>query len=248
MNLYDSIIYEAIAGSGGGGGGGSAKPGVLRGDAELVQKWTYDKLAVADEGYTIPSYTTSEQTVKASEDVSVPIADGYDYYFTVRMMAYPVYNNASVAKGRQEVFISSFSAESVRIPKEEFEADNGTKVNGQESFNTVYTNSQYRDVYWSSSSDLIASNALMNGATMRIPNSSAYISNGSYVFKTPACYLSGSNTVFNSTYWGYMTDIRFQYIAELYRVPTSAEVRGYAVTSNLAHANNCWKSDSKTLT
>lgn len=245
MELYQTLIDSAL-GSGGGGGGGSAKLGVLRGDAELVQKWTYDKLAVEDEGYTIPAYTTAQQTVKAGQSVSVSVADGYNYYLTARGIAYPVYSSTSVGKGRQEVFVYSASYEVVNIPQAEFEADNGTKANGNETSSTVYA-SKYYDLFWSGSSSLMASNNTISGASMSM-SSNVYISNGMFNFSTPSLYLTGSSTQYNTTYWGYTTDIRYQYIIELYRVPTDADVRGFNYLSQLAQANNCWKSDSKTLT
>lgn len=47
--------------------GGSLKQIIIRPDAELMQSWKYDKRIIADEGITIPAYTTATQTLKATE-------------------------------------------------------------------------------------------------------------------------------------------------------------------------------------
>ena len=64
-------------------GGGGIQRIVIRPDAELWQSWTYDKYIVADEGVAIPAYTTSAQTLKASEQLAEITADvEHDRYFT----------------------------------------------------------------------------------------------------------------------------------------------------------------------
>ena len=83
------------------------KPGYLRTDAELVKTITYEKLAVTDEGYTIPEYTTTSTTYIASESLTDTVSldlSTYNYFITEVFFSYPTYNITTTAKGRVEYY------------------------------------------------------------------------------------------------------------------------------------------------
>ena len=74
------------------GGTTELKMGVLRPDAEIVQTYSYDKYIVADEGITIPSYTTTQTALLASSNLSPTVSmdlTNYDYYVLTRTLTIP---------------------------------------------------------------------------------------------------------------------------------------------------------------
>ena len=74
------------------------------------------------------------------------------------------------------------------------------------------------------------------------------VSNGVLTVSSPQLRIRGNASYLSSTYWGYITDIRFQYVIELYRVPLSASVKGWERLSQIYHARDCVDSASHTLT
>ena len=230
-------------------GGGALKVGAIRPDAELVQKWTYDKLIVQDEGVTIPAYSTSVQTLKASEALSPSIVfdvESYAYLFVYRSLAYPIYSSTSKGKGRCEYHISARTVEIESQPAGMFKAlvdstsnDEGFIVTrGREAMNAL--------LYWSSGSKLANVDTSAYGVYTYWPAET--IATGGRTINSPSLRIRGQTSYLNSTYWGYITDIRFQYVVEVYRAPLSATVKGWDGMSQIYHARDCVDSASHTLT
>ena len=99
----DQDGYIVIPSTGGGGGSTTLKMGVIRPDAELVQSWTYDKYIVEDEGVTLPTYSTTAQTLRASENLSptaMVSSEEYDAMVVTRTLATPVYNSSATSTRR----------------------------------------------------------------------------------------------------------------------------------------------------
>ena len=238
-------------------GGGNAnfyhdlKLGVIRPDAELVQTWTYDKKIHADEGVTIPAYTTTDTTLRNWQALTPTYSadrDNYDYFAQCRGLAIPIYNSSAVAAGRCEYTFSCMEQEFVIIPANSAKAivDN-TKSNNAWQVSLARQNSFNRNLYWSSASALaidfqnygpylsFSVDVAMGGATITA--------------RAPLLKIRGNTTYFNSTYWGYMTDIRYQFVIELYRVPRgSLNFDGWNTKSQLMHCIDCANSSSHTLT
>ena len=63
------------------GGTVNLKNYIIRPDAELVLSSTYDKMAVADEAYTLPAYSTTASTVKSYTNVSTYTIDPDNYNY-----------------------------------------------------------------------------------------------------------------------------------------------------------------------
>lgn len=239
-----------VTGTNQGGGGGAVKIGALRHDAELVRTWSYDKLWVADSEGTIPAYSSSSQTLKAYSTLTPTVTldpSTYNYYIASRYLTYPIYNNTSKAKGREEYHMVATSYELVQLPIGTFDSMDKSKSNTSALDYAVQgITAQHVILFWNSATALNISSSSGYGAYM-----SPYpptVSNGVLTVYSPTFYIRGSSTYLNSTYWGYMTDIRFQWIIELYRVPISASVKGWERLSQIYHMRDCVNDTSHTLT
>lgn len=195
-------------------------PFAVRPDAELIQTYTYDKHASADEGWTIPAYTTTAQTLKAaanlSPTVTVDLAN-YRYFVVERFLTIPEYSVTTKGKGRQEYTFCSYIYEITRANANRMPTiiDPTKKITAVQ--NIVATNSLYRLLYWSSSSAiaLYASNGYGAYMTPTAPAPSG----STLTVKAPAFCVRGHATYFTNTYMNALTDIRYQYVIEVYRAP-----------------------------
>lgn len=229
-----------------GGTGGNVIMGAIRPDAELVKKWTYDKKIVADEGVTIPAYSTSEQTLKASSTLETVTSDwnNYNYLEIHRCLVYPIYNSNELGKGREEYYILASGNYFRSYPANMFTA----LVNSTKSTATSYTNSvlplYIAYIYWSNSTTLSLQTSSY-GCFCKFSTLSA--NSSGITIKSPALVMQGHTNYFDSTNWGNVTDIRYQWIIELYRIPLSADVKGWECDSQMYHARDCVNTDSHTL-
>ena len=214
------------------GGGGAVKMGVIRPDAELIQKWTYDKWLVADEGITLPSYSTTSQTLKATANIAT--YDGtpttYRYFITQRCLTIPVYNIATLAKGREEYVYSVYGVEWVYQPQGELCTLDGTKTYGQYSQMTAigpFT----REVVWNSATALnvYTSPAYCLAQNLQVP---AITANKTITIKSPTVTIRGHTSYLTQTFYEAITDARLQYVIELWRVPND-DVLGWITGSQM---------------
>lgn len=232
--------------------GGSAElvPYAIRPDAELIQTYTYDKYAVADEGWTIPSYSTTAKTLESSAalspTVSIDLAN-YRYIVVERFLSIPEYSVTTKGKGRHEYTFCSYVYEIARVAANEIATiiDPTKKITSVQ--NLIATNSLYRMLYWTSSSaiTLYASNGY---GTYMTPTNPA-VSGNTMTVKAPAFALRGSTTYFTSTYMNALTDIRYQYVIEVYRAPlNNLNVDGWEQDQGINHIIDCVNSDGHNLT
>lgn len=248
-------FYDALgaytAGTASSGSGGALKVGVIRPDAVLEQSWTYDKMIVEDEGLTIPNYSTSEQTLKAASVlVTGKQLDNtqYDYIVTARGISTPVYSDSTINAGRNVYSVFSYACEFLSVPSNVINVDG--KSSDRYIGNYLTYNTAGATVYWTSATNVrvvSGSNyaAHQNIATPSYTGSTA--GTPSVTINSPSLRITGSSYL-NSTYWSYLTDIRFQYIVELWRVPHTNNINGYTHTSQVIHAVQCAQSASGTLT
>ena len=226
------------------GGSTTLKLGVLRPDAELVQKWTYDKYIVQDEGATLPSYTTTAQTLKASTLLSssiTPDFTSYCYIIVTRGLAIPVYSINTIDKGREEYAIYSRVDEMTHVFTRFGNTDSSLDV-----FSSPPSNVN-RIVYWNSGTALRSANAT-SGANFANPTNTA-ISNNNLNIYSPSLRLQGSTSYLTNTYFNSLTDIRYQYIVELYREPLgSLNLDGFNHISQTTHIVDCMNTSGSTLT
>lgn len=94
-------------------------PWLMRGDVQKVYTLTYDKHIVADEKATIPAYTTTSTSLKASETISPTVTynpTDYNYLVAVRTLTIPEYSVTTKAKGRLEYSYANALYELVDYP------------------------------------------------------------------------------------------------------------------------------------
>ena len=228
------------------GGGGSLVWGTIRDDATLVKSWTYDKLIYADEGIPIPAYTTSDTTLKSGstlETASMNFSD-YSYLLIYRLLAMPIYSNTTKSAGREIYWAYSGVNRYVFTPASAFSHD-GTNADVQSSqYSAIGAQSNYRTVYYNSATAVRYTQSNY-GAYMGVTNPSAQSpSSPSYNTSTltitaPSLKIRGNSTYLNSTNWEYITDIRYQYIYDLYSVPQSSAVHGWETESQFRHILDC---------
>ena len=232
-------------------GGSNLKMGVLRSDAEMVKSWSYDLKAVDDLSITIPAYSTTAQTVRASQALSGTYTlnyTDYNYYVLERFLTIPTYNTTSKGKGRVEYHIGSCAYELSEITANQIVAlSDPTKKYTSATRGFYATGAWYRSVYWTSGTAITAysTSAYSTSQIVVAPT----ISNGAVTMNTPTWSMRGHTTYFTSTYWGAITDIRYQFVGELYRVPKgSMNLNGWGIQQQAYHIINDVNNNNQNLT
>lgn len=225
------------------------KPVLMRPDAEKIATYTYDKWAVEDEGLTLPAYSTSAQTIMASANLEPTLSlsfNDYDYYVVQRHFCYPTYSITTKAKGRVEYYFASYCYEASAIPGGTYIAfvNGTTKISGNSVMNAATTAA--RLFYWSSGSAVALYSSTSTGLYMTPV--SPTISSSVMTIKSPTFGTKGSGTYFSSTFANAMTDVRFQYVIEVYRAPKGhLNVDGFSVLQNEQIIADCVNSATHKL-
>ena len=225
------------------------KPTVLRPDAELVKTFTYDKKAVADLELTIPGYNTGAQTLLAASNLSPTVTVNVDtetFFVVERFLTIPEYSTTSKAKGRAEYTYCTYIYELARIPANTVQTIDKSKAITSAS-NIINTMTSYRLLYWSSASaiSLYATNAYGCYQTPTAPG----LSGSTLTLKSPALGLRGSTTYFTSTFMNALTDIRYQYVIDVYKAPKQAmSIDGWITNTLVNHILECANSNTHKLT
>ena len=206
----------------GGGGGGGVVPIIVRSDAELVEAYTYDKRINADEGVTIPAYTTTAQVLKASASLTPTVAldlANYNYYVCERFLAIPEYSVTTKGKGRAEYYVGVSTYDVCSVEAGTMHALlEPTRVTTARTVG-ISAAALSRLLYYSSSSAVAAYNSASYAAyeTANIPT----VNGTTLTLKSPALGVRGHTTYFTSTYMNALTDIRYQWRIEVWRVAKS---------------------------
>lgn len=213
-------------------GGGALKVGAIRPDAELVQSYTYDKYFVADESGTIPAYNTTAQTLKRAASLGTISMDytNYRYFVTFRSLTTPVYSTRTAVKGKEIAHFAIGNADMVYAPANAFSYGG---VNS--SVNIVAVANRYMLAPFFSTATNISYNLNqyfgIYADFLTLPS----YTNGNITIYSPRLAMRGSTTYFTSDAWRELTDIRFQYVIQVYRVPetTSGDVQGFDMSSQV---------------
>ena len=227
------------------------KYGVLRPDAELVKTYSLDKMAVSDLELTIPAYTTTATTIKASEALGETYTvdfENYNYYILERMLAIPTYSVSTKGKGRQEYHANSALYELTEIPANSFQAiiDN-TKMTNR-TYGIVASGTFYRLIYWSNGTTIAGQSTQAYGMYQAVV-APTIASGGVITMNTPTFGTRGHTTYFTSTYMNAVTDVRLQYVFEIYRSPkNNLNLDGWGVFQNMNHVIDCVNSNTHKLT
>lgn len=191
---------------------------LMRPDTEFLQRYTHDSLLVEDDGITIPAYSSSSTTILAAANLTPTITldyANYNYYAVEAFLTIPTYNTDTPAKGRNEYGIGAVLYELLDVPANTFIAANGTKYTSR-AVGAVLA-SAYRLLYWSSASALGVYTATSYGVAQVA--AAPTVSSGKWTIKAPSVAMRGSTTYLTSAVWGTITDIRRQYVIEVYRAP-----------------------------
>lgn len=232
--------------------GGSINFPVIRPDAELVQRWSVDHLLVADDGVTLPQAPTDAKAdlvaSQALPDITID-AVNYKYFVNQRAIAYPIYSSSEIARGRFEYSISESCMEALTFDSGEFVA----LVDSEKSYaNGVYAfvgASQYRGVYFTSASGAMS---VYTSATygLYVVLNTPSVTSSAIRLSTPTLSVRCQANIFDEPLWNLTTDIRYQYIMEVWRVPrgTDRDMNGWTNTMQMERSLGCVLSQSRTLT
>lgn len=195
--------------------------GVIRPDAELVKTYSFDEYLHEDLEVTIPAYTTTSTTLVAAASLSPTYTcdfTNYNYYVLIRMATIPEYSISTIAKGREEYALNGAIYEITEVPVNEIKAfvDPTKKVSSISR--AVFSAGNFvREVYFSSATDLTSYGSAAYGYNQTVTAPS--LSNSTLTLKSPAFIVRGHTTYFVNTFMNAVTDVRYQYIIEVWRAP-----------------------------
>ena len=227
----------------------SLKPTVLRPDAQLVQSYTFDQWAVDDLELTIPAYTTTAQSLKATSNLSPTItvdATTETFFVVEKFLTIPEYSITTKAKGRQEYTYCVYFYELARVPANTvYSIDRTGSVTS--ATNIIATMSTYRELYWSTASALTLYGS--NGYGCYQTPTAPTFSGSTLTIKAPVLGVRGSTSYFTSTFMNALTDIRYQYIIDVYKAPKEAlGIDGWITNEAVNHILECANSTTHKLT
>ena len=229
------------------------KMGILLPAAELVQTYSYDKYIHANESVTIPAYSTSAQTLKASAALTPTVTlnlTSYDYYILERFLTMPTYNTTTKQKGRPVYQVYTMAYEIVSTAANIFKDGNTAYTSPLATVTTA--GGAARLIYWSSNSKVTVGNTNSYGtfqAAVAPTISSNTVTNPTLTINSPTLQIRGSSTYLTSAVWSTITDIRYQYKIEVYRIPKSTyNLDGWGLTTQLDRLIECADSSSHNLT
>ena len=228
------------------------KSGVLLPAAELIQTYSYNKLFVTDEHGTIPSYTTTATTLITGSELSPTIQlnlVNYDYLVLIRGLAIPIYNTSTKEKGRTVYTTFAGGYEIVSM-------DSGTFHDNNVSYAKNFVAAQglastVRNCYWSSATAVSATSSGYGVYFSQVAPtfSSSTVTNPTLTIKSPSFLIRGSTSVFTSSAWSKVTDIRYQYKIELYRIAKSTyNLNGWGFEQQTYKIINDYYNNNGTLT
>lgn len=230
--------------------------GVVRPDAEKVATLSSDVKWIEDLELTLPAYSTSSQTLRAATAFETTVnlnMSTYNYFVVERMLTIPSYNIATDAKGKQEYLLCSALYEIVNFPGGTFSTLSGNKSYATQQ-NTLYTvGNAARIVYWSSNTAITAGTSAAYGCstTVSAPTiSSTNTTSPVLTIMFPALIMRGHASYLSSTYWGAITDVRTQFIADVYRIPKDSTwgIDGWGEQSQIMHILDCIDTTNHDLT
>ena len=226
------------------GGSTTLIRGALRPDAELVQSYTYDKKLHADEGITIPSYTTTSTTLIAAKSLTPTITcdfTTYDYYVLIRMATIPTYSITTVGKGREEYALNGAMYEITRTPANTMHALVDTTKYYTSNANIIYQAGNFvREVYYSSGTAITYYASAAYGYNQTVTAPAMNSGTGSTLtLKSPAFIVRGNATYFVNTYMNAVSDVRYQYVIDVYRAPkANLNLDGWGLTQQWLKMND----------
>lgn len=226
---------------------------ILRPDAVKVESWSYDRLWIEDEGETLPAYSTTALTLKASEPLEITHEfdlDNYKYFVLERGLAIPIYNTDTIARGRVEWSLSSCAYEFVYPERGAFHAlVDPTKSYGSIALSWITSGGAfYRMPYFTNTAGSLSVYAATSYGvwiSMMMPSWTS----GAVQINSPQFLLRCQPNVFDKPFYEALDDIRFQWIIELWREPIgNLDYDGWVVNQELDKILDCVYSTNHKLT
>ena len=195
------------------------KRSVLRPDAELVASYSYDKYLLADEGIEPKAYTTTSTNLITSQNLTPQVTcdfTNYNYYILIRMATIPEYSITTINKGREEYALNSAMYEITEIPENDIISFiDSTKKVTIASRTIVSAGNSAKEIYFSNATTLSINYSAAYGYNQTV-TSPSFI--GNYLtIKSPVFIVSGHTTYFTNTFMNAVTDVRYQYVIDVYR-------------------------------
>lgn len=226
---------------------------ILRPDAVKVETWSYDKLWIADEGNTLPAYSTAALTLKASEQLDITHEfdlNNYKYFVLERGLAIPIYNTDDIGRGRPEWSLSNCAHEFVYPERRTIHA----LVDPTKSYDSVAMSwvtsggALYRMPYFTNTSGALSVySATSYGLWITLVAPSW--TSGAVKINSPQFILRCQPNVFDQPFYEALDDIRFQWIIELWREPIgSLDYNGWVANQELDKILECVYSTDHKLT
>ena len=233
------------------GGATVLQRGILRPDAQLVTSYSYDKHLYADEKIEPIAYTTTSTTVKASESLTPTVTcdfTNYSYMVLIRMATIPEYSISTVGKGREEYALNGAIYEITETPANEIAAIIDPTEKYTSIGRSVYQAGNFvREVYYSSGTAITFYGSAAYGYNQTVTAPS--LSSSTLTLKSPAFIARGSTTYFVNTYMNAVTDVRYQYIIEVWRAPkNNLNLDGWGIGTQAMHIIDCVNNNSCKLT
>lgn len=227
------------------------KRGVLRPDAELVTSYNYDKYMYADESISPKTYTTTSTTVKASVSLSPTVRcdfTNYNYIVLIRMATIPEYNITTVGKGREEYALNGAIYEITEIPANEMAAIINPTKKYTSIDRAVYSAGNFvREVYYTSGTAIGFYGNASYGYNQTVVAPS--LSGTTLTLKSPTFIVRGNTTYFVNTYMNAVTDVRYQYIIEVWRAPkNNLNLNGWGLETQWIKMNDDIQASGHKLT
>lgn len=226
---------------------------ILRPDAVKVESWSYDKLWIEDEGETLPAYSTTALTLKASEQLESTHEfdlDNYKYFVLERGLAIPIYNTDTIARGRPEWSLSSCAYELVYPERGAFHAlVDPTKAYGSIALSWVVSGGAvYRMPYFTNGAGALSVYAATSYGLWVSMTAPSWTS-GAVQVNSPSLTLRCQPNVFDQPFYEALDDIRFQWVVELWREPIgSLGYNGWAANQELDKILGCvYSTDHKLI-
>lgn len=230
------------------------KNDILRPDATKVQTWKYDKRIVANEGVSLPTaYSTTDTTLLASSIVGTVNIDlnTYTYLLICRTLTIPEYSIDTLGAGREDYHFSSQYNEIISMDmanRFKSYADSNHWFNWKLNTFSAMTYCA-RLNYWNSADSINSYSTYSYGARVTHHSQSWDASNGTITVNSPDLKLRGHDTYLNQTYYEALTDIRYQWVLELYRAPIhNVDTDGWLLRENTIHISNDIVNNNWTLT
>ena len=132
----------------------------------------------------------------------------YDYFLLIRGLAIPIYNTNTKEKGR--TVYTTFSGGYEIINTEANMFYDGSKYYNKNVVTANGLASAIRNCYWSSATAVSVSSGYGPYLYLTAPAfSSTTVTNPTLTIKSPAFYIRGSTSIFTSSAWSKVTDIRY---------------------------------------